>query len=235
MERKRHQRSGFAPCLMQLASDVGIVMAKVIIVYLRTPNMQKKDESRDDPFWEFGSFGCTRCHKRNLMNPKKADELNGAQLAFVQGGPAGVKLVHVTPQIKIRHHGDFCEAKWHPKDMPLTYDSAPTVVNNEGYSDIRLLRDEASRKNRRTWAGKFASAFRSRRDPLSKEISNQVIATYKRFRARHSSKVARTYVEALPYPPPRVEQYRREQYELRCGLRSASAKCIPRTSRSTKC
>jgi hypothetical protein len=221
---------------MPLDSDVGIAMAKVIVVYLRTPNMQKKDESRDDPFWEFGSFGCTRCHKRNLMNPKRANELDGAQLAFVQGGPAGIKLVHVTPQIKIRHHGHFCEAKWHPNDMPLTYDSAPTVVNKEGYSDIRLLRDEASGKNRRTWAGKFASAFRSRREPLPKAISDQVIATYKRFRARHSSKVARTYVEALPYPPPRVEQHRRELYELRCGLLSASPRCTPRkTRRSTKC
>lgn len=217
-------------------SDVGLAMANVFVVYLRTPDMQNKDESRDDPFWEFGSFGCTGCHKRNLMNPKRANELDGAQLAFVQGGPAGVKLVHVTPQIKVRHHGHFCEATWHPKDMPLTYDSAPTVVNKEGYSDIRLLRDAASGKNRHTWGGKFASAFRSRREPLPKAVSDQVIATYKRFRARRSSKVATTYVEAMPCPPPHVEQHRRERYELRCGLRSALPRSTPRKiRRSTKC
>jgi hypothetical protein len=217
-------------------SDVETAMTKVFVVYLRTPNMQKKNESRDDPFWEFGSFGCTGCHKHNLMNPKKADELDGARLAFVQGGPAGVKLVHVTPQIKVGHHGHICEAKWHPKDMPLTYDSAPTVVNKEGYSDIRLLQDEVSDKNRRTWACKFASAFRSRREPLSKEISDQVIATYKRFRARRSSKVAKTYVGAMPYQPPRVEQNRRARYELLCGLRPASPRSTPRKiRRSTKC
>jgi hypothetical protein len=78
--------------------------ANVFVVYLRTPRMHDKDESRDDPFWEFGSFGCTGCHNRNLMNPKRANELHGAQLAFVQGGPAGVKLVHVTPQIKVRSY-----------------------------------------------------------------------------------------------------------------------------------
>jgi hypothetical protein len=44
---------------------------KVVVVLLRQP---RKDisEMRTDPFWEFGSFGLTGCHQRNLLHPKKA-------------------------------------------------------------------------------------------------------------------------------------------------------------------
>jgi hypothetical protein len=110
-------------------------VTNVIVVFLRKPNIHNERERRDDPFWEFGSFGCTGCHRANLMNPNTAADLQGVRLAFVQGGTAGVKLVHVTPQVEIRHHNGVCEATWHPAEMPLTYESAPIVVNNNGYSD----------------------------------------------------------------------------------------------------
>ena len=38
---------------------------RVILVLLRQPS-SAVTERRDDPFWEFGSFGCTGCHGRNL-------------------------------------------------------------------------------------------------------------------------------------------------------------------------
>jgi hypothetical protein len=63
---------------------------RVIVVMLRRPQLSKPHERRDDPFWEFGSFGCTGCHRRNLLNPKRSGELNGTQFAFVQGGDKGL-------------------------------------------------------------------------------------------------------------------------------------------------
>jgi hypothetical protein len=61
---------------------------KVYIVHLRRPKSARVEpnERRDDPFWEFGSFGCTRCHSDNLMHPKHAKELDEARLAFVKAG-----------------------------------------------------------------------------------------------------------------------------------------------------
>src|SRR6185312_13769949 len=50
---------------------------KVIIVMLRQPRLDSPNEMRTDPLWEFGSFGCTGCHRKNLMNPNKLTELNG--------------------------------------------------------------------------------------------------------------------------------------------------------------
>jgi hypothetical protein len=194
-------------------------MTNVFVVFLRIPDKHNTRERRDDPFWEFGSFGCTGCHGRNLMNPNTAADLQGARLAFVQGGPAGVKLVHVTPQIEIRHYNGVCEAKWRPAKMPLTYESAPIVVNNQGYSDTPLLRDETSAMMRPTAVAKFASGFRSRRQALPKRVGEQVIAEYERF--REQARVASTYDQAMPYPPPCLlnGKERKEQYELLLGLR----------------
>ena len=47
----------------------------VVIVCLRQPIKDNPDEKRSDPFWEFGSFGCTGCHSTNLMNPRNANKL----------------------------------------------------------------------------------------------------------------------------------------------------------------
>ena len=57
---------------------------RVIIVMLRQPRLNDPNEMRTDPLWEFGSFGCTGCHRRSLMNPKKLTELNGTRFAFAQ-------------------------------------------------------------------------------------------------------------------------------------------------------
>lgn len=47
---------------------------QVVFVMLRQPRRDNPGEMRTDPLWEFGSFGCTRCHSRNLMNPFKVHE-----------------------------------------------------------------------------------------------------------------------------------------------------------------
>lgn len=69
-----------------------MIVPKVIMVTLRRPNLSVPGEMRTDPLWEFGSFGLTGCHKRNLMNPRNVDILDGARLAFAQGGEDGFKL-----------------------------------------------------------------------------------------------------------------------------------------------
>ena len=67
--------------------------AKIIIVILRRPYQKDPNEMRSDPFWEFQSFGCTTCHQKNVMNPKKLHQLMGANLAFTQGGD--LSLIHI--------------------------------------------------------------------------------------------------------------------------------------------
>lgn len=75
---------------------------KLVLVMLRRPDRSNSKEKRSDPFWECGSFGCTGCYERNLMNPRTADRVKGLRLAFVQGGNDGFKLVYVTPPIRVR-------------------------------------------------------------------------------------------------------------------------------------
>jgi hypothetical protein len=183
----------------------------VIVVLLRRPRGDAA-ESRDDPFWEFGSFGCTGCHSKNLLNRRGSDELKGAHLAFVQGGDGGFRLVHVTSPVLVQDVADNYEAVWTPAEMPLTYAAAPIVLNNQGYSDIPLLAALVNGVIRSTPEGKFSSAFRSRREALPKDIAAQVLATYLQFRER-GAEVATHYVQAMPYPPPRIERDRAARYE----------------------
>lgn len=183
---------------------------RVIIVMLRTPR-RDSNEMRTDPLWEFGSFGCTRCHQSNLMNPRKLGERNGARFAFAQGGPRGVRLVHVTPPVGMLDHGTFGEAKWEPADMPLRYDGAPLLVNEFGASDVPVLIGMIEDVRRGTPVAQFASKFRSRCEPLPDRIGREVVEVYDHFRAGGAA-VAESYAEALPWPPPSVDEDRRATY-----------------------
>jgi hypothetical protein len=187
----------------------------VIVVLLRRPRRRQPDERRDDPFWEFGSFGCTGCHRSNLMNPKRAHELVGTHLAFVQGGRHGFRLVHVTPPIvDIRYlSGKICEAVWSPTDMPLAYKTAPLVVDNKAPSDVPLLAEMVHNVRRPTPISRFASVFRSCRTAVAGEVGAQILSVYQQFR-RDGAEEAKDYVQAMPYEPPTIEQDRRARYEL---------------------
>ena len=166
---------------------------------------------RTDPLWEFGSFGCTRCHQRNLMSPRRADELRGNLLAFAQGGDSEVRLVHVTPPIRIEHHGLFAEAKWLPAQMPLAYESAPILVDNYLGSDVPALFEMLKEGGRSTPVGQFASNFRARRRPLPADIGRQFVAVYRGFRQRGAT-VSQHYTDSLPFPPPRIDRDRESTY-----------------------
>lgn len=198
-----------------------MAQGRIIIVMLRRPRRGDPNESRADPFWEFGSFGCTGCHRANLMNPKKLGELNGARLGFAQNGPLGVKLVYLTPPLKTLHHGSFGEAKWSPTKMPLTYTCAPTLVDNSGHSEFPLLRKVFNGVHRGSLVARFTSKFRSRREPLPQMAGAQLVAVYEKARKDGGrASVARSYVDALPYAPPVVDQQRKATYRnlLRKGL-----------------
>lgn len=186
----------------------------VILVMLRRPRLGDPNEMRTDPLWEFGSFGCTGCHRANLMNPERLTELNGARFGFAQNGPLGIKLVHLTPPISMLHHGSFGEVKWSPAEMPLTYAYAPTLVNNFGHSDFPNLLEMLIGVRRDSPVAQFASKFRSRREPLPRSVGKQVIAVYDRMRSDSATgSVARSYVDALPFAPPRIDRDRKGTYQ----------------------
>jgi hypothetical protein len=190
-----------------------MIEPKVIVVTLRRPRLNNPDEMRTDPFWEFGSFGCTGCHKRNLMNPNKVHLLQGARLAFAQGGDEGFKLVHLSPSVKTVHHGNFAEVKWLPAIMPFKYAQAPLLINNDGKSDFPLLRNFIAHTNRSSWEGKFSSKFRSRREPVEMDLANEIIEVFEQASASNKPDLfASTYVEALPYPPPKIDRNRQQTY-----------------------
>jgi hypothetical protein len=193
---------------------------KVIIVILRRPKNGNDEEMRSDPFWEFGSFGCTRCHERNLMNPRKIDSLNGARLAFAQGGSGGFKLVLLTESIKTILHGAFAEAKWSPKNRPFKYNRAPLLVSNDGTSDFPLLRHFIASANCRSWETKFSSKFRSRRMPLNTSIAAEIIRVFdQQIASGDPNLFISTYIDALPYPPPKIDHNRLQTYSRLLGKR----------------
>jgi hypothetical protein len=198
---------------------------RVIMVMLRQPRSDR-GESRTDPIWEVGSFGSTGCHTRNLMNPSKIEELNGARFAFVQGGPSGLRLVHVTPPVKGRRirSGECGEVHWEKHAMPLNYGNSPCVINNDGHSDVPLILDYIRWVARSTWIARFASAFRTRRMPLAGVVGDQVVAAYDTWRKKHPEAVAKTYVDALPWPPPLVESALERKTKYRKNIGATSGK-----------
>ena len=185
---------------------------EVIIVVLRKP-YNDPNEKRSDPFWEFGSFGCTKCHYANLMSPKTAEELEGKRLAFAQGGNEGFRLVYLTPPIKVVRHYNCIEAKWSPISMPFKYINAPLLIDNQGNTDVRSIKNEIKNVNRTTWVAKFSSAFRSRKRPVSEQIASELISIYEiNRRPKNSNTIATNYEEALPFNLPQKDRSRRATY-----------------------
>lgn len=189
---------------------------KVFLVHLRRPNLSNPKERRDDPFYEFGSFGCTKCHYRNLFHPKNASKLEGARLAFVQGGKLGSRLVFLTPPISVTLWKENCEARWMPRKMPFKYAHAPLLVRNgDKHSDFPLVRKFASSTR---W-GKakvelgLSSKIRSLAKPLPTKLADELIKNYERLRKKAPrSHLAKTYDESLPWLPPVVDRDREKSY-----------------------
>jgi hypothetical protein len=168
---------------------------------------------RSDPFWEFGSFGITKCHGKNLMHLRNAEKLNGARFAFAQGGKLGTKLVHLTPPVKIVAHCDRIEATWSPRAMPFRYDKAPILISNTAESDFPELESTLKSGRRATPEGRFSSRFRSSATFVSDALANELISNYvNKRRKADGSEFADSYDNALPFPPPRVDRDRERTY-----------------------
>ena len=210
---------------------------KVIIVHLRRPKSKSKcpGEMRSDPFWEFGSFGITMCHGNNLMHPNNAEDLKDARFAFAQGGKKGTRLVYLTPPVKIKKHKDRIEAKWEPHTMPFRYYKAPILVSNTDKSHFPQL--ESTMRAGRPLEGHFGSSFRSRAKALETDLAEELIRVYNNKRRNApDSAIAKRYCDALPWPPPKVDEERKRTYSQKlseargsktgsaCGSRK-SARC----------
>lgn len=187
---------------------------RVIVVHLRQPRRSDAGEMRSDPFYELGSFGCTRCHARNLMHPGKAHELQGVRFAFAQGGPLGFRLVHLTPPVSVVRHADRCEVVWTPVEAPFRYAAAPILVDREGRSDFPRLMIMLGEIDRPTWPARFSSAFRSRRKVLPPLAARELVRVFERRRAAAGPAArAACYSDALPYLPNLVDVNRAKTLE----------------------
>lgn len=176
---------------------------KVFMVTLRQPRRLsgEKADKRSDPFWEFASFGITGCHHL-LMNPKKAERLLNARLAFAQGGEDGWRLVFLSPPVRIVNHGfRCCEARWDSggrPEWPFRYAEAPLLMDRNGDSEISGLRRLIKDADVHSWLLKFAVKFRSRTRLLEPEIADRLIATYEgRRRSAKPEQIATRYEEAI--------------------------------------
>jgi hypothetical protein len=203
---------------------------EVVIAMLRQPRLNDPTEQRNDPFWEFGSFGVTGCHGSNLLNPKKAHEIDGERIAFAQGGPDGIKLVYVTPPVTVRYHASCVELNWSPATMPLTYNSAPTLIDNMGYSDFPALLDIICNVARATPVGQFSSKFRSRREPVPINLGRQLLSVFQNAE-RDGRERATHYIDCLPYIPPRIDENRRQTYRELISFARGMELPVPRKSR----
>lgn len=189
---------------------------QVVIVHLRRPG---SEDSRDDPFWEFGSFGLTGCHAKNLLSPGNAPELAGKRLAFAQGGREGTRLLLLTPPVSVLSHGPSFEVRWDKPQsgMPFRYDESPILVQNASESEYRSDFPRTAHRYAngiRPPEGQFASSFRARVRPVEQVCAREVIRVYERLRKKAlEGHFARKYHEALPWPISCPRQHRRAYYD----------------------
>ncbi len=203
----------------------------VFIVCLRKP--RGKDDRREDPYWEVGSFGCTGCHEKNLLHPGKEHVPEGARLAFAQGGPNGTRLVLLTPPVKVHKKSVRLEIRWKSTVWPFRYEDAPLLVDVQGNSDFPKLKAYIKRGKSSKWTCKLGSKFRSKASSLPDEIA---IELERKFNKEYKNAPRRqkflTYLDALPLSEEqkeyfllnhpctrgkRIQEYKRQYGRRKCG------------------
>lgn len=215
--------------------------ARIFIVHLRRP---KANDPRWDPFYELGSFGCTGCHSHNLLKARNRRIESNDRLAFIQGGPAGSRLVLLTPPVEVRLHPSgsdegVVEVRWTPESKPFTYETAPLVATNSPAMDSRFpkLRESIQGVKRRSAAAKLASRYRSSTQHLASELASEMLSIAKQA-ARSPSvyRIATSYRETLAgnIAAKSKASRRRELARLRREARSsADAGC--RKAKKSQC
>jgi len=181
------------------------MIERLFPVLLRRP--RGRDDARTDPFWEFGSFGLTGCHRQNLLHPENSRIRDGDRLAFIQGGPIGSRLIFVTPPVRVRNYlsGKAVVAKeicWRRNNRPLRYSEiAPLLADSEVDAPKALpeLRRFLANVSRTTAAGKLASRFRARCEPLDIGLAAELIKAFERaYLAARKEDFIRVYTDAMP-------------------------------------
>jgi hypothetical protein len=179
--------------------------APVVLVHLRQPRRTDPAESRTDPLYEFGSFGLTGCHGCNLLHDQRAE---GARLGFVQPGPGEMRLVLLTPRVRVIDHGVRREATWSATEKPLRFEDGVVLIDQGGNSAVRGMRALLEHVARDSWVAKFSSKFRSRTRPLPPALARAVVAAWNGC-VSTSGDPATQYWETMPEPPPRKDSNRR--------------------------
>ena len=206
---------------------------KVFVVVLRRPK-RRKSEKRSDPFYEFGSFGCTGCHNTNLLSMRNEKKLQDARLAFAQGGKDVVKLIEITPPIKVKRCGERLRACWCARET-FRFDTAPVLVSNTKKFEPMLCEFEKaySWANRKTNLQKFSSCFRSRARPLDPDLADKLVREFEN--CRNSAKpgdLTKNYCETMETPPPDGKGDERSRRKVYRDLLKSCSKKHPKDSKA---
>lgn len=203
--------------------------ARLFVVHLRRPH--GVNDVRKDPWWEYGSFGLSGCHRANLLHPSRSRVRTGDQLAFVQGGPMGTRLLLITPPVHRRVWGNasgpaLLEVTWDRRARPLRYGSAAPLLAGRAAqvpADLPELRKYLREVGRTSARAKFASRFRARCGPLPSELSAELRGAFRRAVAEaRPEDFSRDYTDVVPGIHPRHEQAdRHRQFQsLKVHLRA---------------
>lgn len=189
---------------------------QLFLVHLRRPH--GADDARADPWWEYGSFGLTGCHRTNLLHPSRSRVRAADQLAFVQGGPTGTRLLFVTPPVVCRVWRDtaepmLLEITWDRRARPLRYGPAAPLLAGcaeQAPADLPELRKYLRDVGRTSACGKFASRFRARCEPLTTELAGELRSAFRRAVAQaYPEDFVRHYTDAVPGIDPRHQRAER--------------------------
>lgn len=165
----------------------------MFFVFLRRP--KGDSDYRDDPFWEFGSFGRTGCHSTNLLNPQRSHIQAGDVAVFLQGGEQEIRVVGRTPPLKLIRNERRVELTWNREYRPVPYRAAPILINNDGYSDFPSFDRLLQGVHRSTFCGQAASKLRSRTEPIPDDIA----AKLEEYFSHKSRPQIASYLEAIPF------------------------------------
>lgn len=166
----------------------------VYFVFLRRP--RGPSDRRSDPFWEFGSFGRTGCHSKNLLNPRTSRVRDGDRLAFLQGGRGEIRVVAVTPPVRVHRDDQHIEIRWDKRHRPLQFSDAPLLIDNHGRTDIPAIRGQLKSVRRSTPCGQAGSRFRTMSAAIPTPIAKQAIAQH----AARRSRAINGYCDAIEAP-----------------------------------
>lgn len=102
---------------------------------------------------------------------------DGDRVAFLQGGRAEIRVVGLSPLLRIAGSLNQIELTWDKTYRPLPYSSAPLLINNAResafpavFAALRL-----NDTNRTTFCGAAASRLRSRSTEVSHELSQEIV------------------------------------------------------------